>query len=109
VNGGRDLVRFGIFAALLGIVAALAPAPWYETDRGTYVAIGQRWGRDPTPVRKRGRQFWLDLAATHFRVADWYGITRYLLPGGCYLNWPSRWLRRHTPAVAVVARMAPTA
>jgi hypothetical protein len=39
----RGLTRFVVFAALLGIVAALAPAPWYETDRGTYVAIGQRW------------------------------------------------------------------
>jgi len=62
---------------------------------------------DPTHVHKNGRRFWLDLAAERFRVVDWYGITRYLLPGGIYLNWPTRWLRRHTPAVAVVARMAP--
>jgi SAM-dependent methyltransferase len=63
--------------------------------------------RDPTHVHKNGRRFWLELAAKRFRVVDWYGITRYLLPGGIYVNWPTRWLRRHTPAVAVVARMAP--
>jgi len=39
----RGVTQFAVFAALLAAVAALAPAPWYATDRGTYVTIGQRW------------------------------------------------------------------
>jgi hypothetical protein len=39
----RGLVRFVTFAALLAVVAALTPAPWYATDRGAYETIGRQW------------------------------------------------------------------
>lgn len=93
------------------IAALLAPngvfvfvVPVYDGLSGPVIRM---LDRDPTHVHKNSRQFWLDLAAKRFRVADWYGITRYLLPGGLYVNWPTRLWRRHTPAIAVVARTAP--
>jgi SAM-dependent methyltransferase len=60
--------------------------------------------RDPTHVLKWPRQRWLDWAASHFAVVEWQGILRYLLPGGYYLHVAARALRRHTPAIIVVAR-----
>jgi len=60
--------------------------------------------RDPTHVHRVSRQFWLDWASRHFRVEDWWGVFRYLLPGGHYLHWPTRRLRGVAPAVAVIAR-----
>jgi hypothetical protein len=35
---------------------------------------------------------------------QWQGILRYLLPGGYYLHLVTEDLRRHTPAIIVVAR-----
>ena len=59
---------------------------------------------DPTHIHKKGREFWLSWAAGHFQVVEWCGIFRYLLPYGPYVNWPTRWLRSMSPAIAVVAR-----
>ena len=36
----RDFI---LIALLLAVIAALAPAPWYETDRDTYVQIGREY------------------------------------------------------------------
>ncbi|HYU77677.1 MAG TPA: hypothetical protein VEK56_01750 [Vicinamibacterales bacterium] len=35
--------EFLVMAAVLGIIAVLAPMPSYETDRGTYEMIGRAW------------------------------------------------------------------
>jgi SAM-dependent methyltransferase len=75
--------------------------PVYDGLSGPVI---RRLDRDPTHVHKCGRRFWLDLASRRFEVIDWCGIVRYLLPGGIYVNWPSRICRAHTPAVAIVAR-----
>jgi SAM-dependent methyltransferase len=67
-----------------------------------------RWlDEDPTHVHRVGRNEWLAWAAQRFEVLDWVGVTRYLLPGSRYLHVPSRRLRRHTPAIAVVCRNPP--
>lgn len=50
------------------------------------------------------RQRWLDWAESHFALVEWQGILRYLLPGGYYLHLVTEALRRHTPAIIVVAR-----
>jgi SAM-dependent methyltransferase len=60
--------------------------------------------RDPTHLHKWPRQRWLDWAQSHFTLVDWRGIVRYLFPGGYYLHLASHVLRRHTPALVVVAR-----
>jgi SAM-dependent methyltransferase len=60
--------------------------------------------RDPTHLHKWPRRRWLDWAESHFALVGWQGIFRYLLPGGYYLHLASRALRRHTPAIIVVAR-----
>jgi SAM-dependent methyltransferase len=60
--------------------------------------------RDPTHVHKRSRWFWLAWAEANLRLVEWWGLYRYLLPGGHYLHWPTRALRRFTPAIAIVAR-----
>lgn len=38
-----EAIQFVALAGLLGVVASLAPMPWYETDRGTYLTIGRHW------------------------------------------------------------------
>jgi SAM-dependent methyltransferase len=66
-----------------------------------------RWlDRDPTHVHKWPRRAWLDWAARRFRVLEWHGILRYLLPGGHYLHLTTRRLREETPAILVACRRA---
>lgn len=60
--------------------------------------------KDPTHVHKNPRGFWLDWAAERFRVLEWWGILRYLLPFEYYLHVPTRRFRDHTPAILVAAR-----
>lgn len=60
--------------------------------------------KDPTHVHKNPRRFWLEWAAERFAVLEWWGMLRYLLPGGLYLHLPTRRGRNHTPAILVAAR-----
>jgi SAM-dependent methyltransferase len=61
--------------------------------------------KDTTHIHKESRLFWLDWARRHFQVDDWWGIYRYLFPGGYYLHKPTKRFRCFTPAIAVVANM----
>lgn len=77
--------------------------PVYDGPTGPLI----RWlDRDPTHLHKRSRDFWLGWLGEVFQVVDWLGIYRYLLPWNYYLHWPTRWLRRWTPAIVIVARRA---
>ena len=78
--------------------------PVYDGPLGGVV---RRLDRDPTHIHKRPRNFWLDWANEHFRVIDWLGTFRYLMPGGVYVHWPTRRLRGISPAIAVIVRSAP--
>jgi len=60
--------------------------------------------RDTTHIHRMARDFWLHWAGRHFQLEGWWGIFRFLFPGGHYLHWPTRALRRVAPAIAVVAR-----
>ncbi len=60
--------------------------------------------RDPTHVHKKPRAFWLAWARSNFDLQEWQGVFRYLVPGGPYINWPTRALRGVAPALAVVVR-----
>ncbi len=60
--------------------------------------------RDPTHVHKRSRDFWLEWASEAFHVVDWVGVVRFLFPAvHYYLHRPTRSLRRHAPAIVVLA------
>jgi SAM-dependent methyltransferase len=59
---------------------------------------------DPTHLHRVSRGFWLDWAARHFVVHEWWGVFRYLFAGRLYLHWPTRALRRIAPAIAIAAR-----
>lgn len=61
--------------------------------------------RDPTHIHQWPRRKWLEWAARRFNIVTWTGILRYLLPGGVYLHMPTRMLRKHVPAIAVVGRV----
>ncbi len=61
--------------------------------------------RDPTHLHKRERDFWLEMAGTRFHIVDWWGICRYLLPGGFYCHLVTKSFRRHAPAIACLARL----
>ena len=75
--------------------------PVYDGPTGPLVRL---LDGDPTHVHKRSRAFWLDWAAERFDVVDWWGLFRYLLPGGPYVHATTQRWRRATPAIAVVAR-----
>jgi SAM-dependent methyltransferase len=74
--------------------------PVYDGPLGGLVRV---LDHDPTHIHKRSRAFWLSWISQRLVLRDWFGLTRYLLPGGFYVNWMSRSLRRLSPAIAVVA------
>ncbi len=95
-------------AALAALDARVKPGgaivfvvPVYDGPAGILV---RALDRDPTHVQKHSRRFWLSLAAGRFRVEEWWGIFRYLLPRGPYVHVPSLRLRGLAPAIAVLAR-----
>jgi len=56
--------------------------PVYDGPTGPLV---RALDRDRTHVHKESRAFWLDLAPAELEAVDWWGIYRYLLPGGYYV------------------------
>jgi SAM-dependent methyltransferase len=96
-----DAVRAELRSKLAAGGHLVFVVPVYDGLTGPLIRL---LDRDPTHLHKRSRRFWLEWASAGFEVVDWWGIYRYLLPGGCYLHWPTRRLRHFTPAVAVVAR-----
>ncbi len=64
----------------------------------------RRMDKDPTHVHKRARGDWLKWVEQRFSILEWWGMMRYLLPGGLYLHLPTRVARAHTPAILVIAR-----
>jgi SAM-dependent methyltransferase len=75
--------------------------PVYDGLSGPII---RRLDHDETHVHKWPRRHWLDWARARFRILDWRGILRYLLPTGQYLHVATRWCRNHTPAIIVVCR-----
>ncbi len=91
------------------IAAALRPhagfifvVPVYDGLTGPAIRL---LDRDPTHVHKEAREFWLERVGAYFRIVDWWGICRYLLPGGFYCHLVTRSFRRYTPAIACLARL----
>ena len=75
--------------------------PVYDGPSGPFI----RWlDRDPTHVHRESRAFWLQRVGQWFEIEDWWGILRYLVPGGPYLHLVTHRLRHWTPAMACVAR-----
>lgn len=79
----------------------LCVVPVYDGVTGPFIRF---LDRDPTHLHKEPRDFWLDTVGRYFRVIDWWGIYRYLVPGGFYCHLVTRMFRRHTPAIACFAR-----
>lgn len=75
--------------------------PVYDGPLGSIV---RALDADPTHIHKCSRQFWIEWASRTFDVEDWWGIFRYLVPGGPYLHFPSKPLRAIAPAILVRAR-----
>jgi len=75
--------------------------PVYDGPTGPIIRL---LDHDETHVHKRSRGFWLDWARANFTLVDWWGIYRYLMPGGLYPHVATRFWRRATPAIVVLAR-----
>ncbi len=75
--------------------------PVYDGPTGPIIRF---LDRDPTHIHRRSRGHWLRLTGKLFRLVDWWGIYRYLLPGGVYLHATTRRLRWFTPAIACLMR-----
>jgi SAM-dependent methyltransferase len=78
--------------------------PVYDGPTGPLVRL---LDKDATHVHKTSRDFWVAWAEEHFVPIEWWGIYRYLVPGLGYLHYPTRTLRRFTPAIAVLTRNRP--
>jgi SAM-dependent methyltransferase len=96
-----DVVRAGIGERLGPEGRLLFVVPVYTGVTGPLVRL---LDRDVTHVHRRSRSFWLEWAGAVFDIVGWWGIYRYLLPGGHYWHWPTRRLRHVSPAIAVSAR-----
>lgn len=60
--------------------------------------------KDETHVHKKSRWWWIERVAEHFEILEWFGIWRYLLPLGLYVNFPTKWLRNFSPSIMLIAR-----
>jgi SAM-dependent methyltransferase len=92
-----DRVRSEVMRVLRPRGAFLFVVPVYDGATGPLIS---RLDKDPTHIHKRPRSFWLEWASDRFEVVDWHGMFRYLL-GPLYLHWPTRMLRRASPAIVV--------
>ena len=79
----------------------LAVMPVYDGASGPVIRM---LDRDPTHIHKWPRGRWLELIESRFEILDWRGAFRLLIPGGFYLHLPTRRLRSHSPAIAVLGR-----
>ncbi len=75
--------------------------PVYDGPTGPLIRL---LDRDPTHVHKHGRDHWLALSGEIFELVEWWGIYRFLFPGGFYMHLVTRSLRRCTPALACLMR-----
>lgn len=99
---GAALDAFSSMLAPGGIVLAVMPV--YDGLSGPII---HRLDSDPTHLHKWPRDKWLRLIGDHFELLDWHGAFRLLVPFGPYLHFPTRRLRRHSPAILVVGRRRP--
>ncbi len=90
------------------IVGSLRPGgafvfvvPVYDGLTGPLIRL---LDRDPTHVHKVSRGFWLHRVEPRLELIDWWGIFRYLLPGGLYVHLVTHALRACSPAIAGVMR-----
>ena len=90
-----------IYQSLVAGGAFVFVVPVYDGPTGPII---RTLDRDPTHLHKRGRRYWIELASWRFQLIDWWGIYRYLFPGGLYMHIVTRALRRYTPAVACLLR-----
>jgi SAM-dependent methyltransferase len=74
--------------------------PVYDGPLGPVVRI---LDRDETHVQLRSRQWWLDWAGSHFKVAESLGIFRMLTPWNQYIHLPTQTFRKIAPAILVTA------
>jgi SAM-dependent methyltransferase len=75
--------------------------PVYDGPTGPVI---RALDKDPTHIHRESRDFWLKCARDRFEIVDWWGITRYLFPGGYYLHAVTHRWRRFTPAIACLLR-----
>ena len=99
----------GAFAAVRehlapdGIFAFSVPV--YDGPVGVLV---EAMDLDPTHVHKIGRDAWLERADENgFRVLRWLGILRYFAASKVYVHRHTTRLRRHAPAILVLAAARP--
>ena len=90
------------------IAAALRPGgsfvfvvPVYDGPTGPLIRF---LDRDPTHVHRKPRAYWLERTGVHFEILNWWGIYRYLFPGGFYMHAVTRIFRNCSPAIACLAR-----
>jgi SAM-dependent methyltransferase len=79
----------------------IAVVPVYDGASGPVIKL---LDHDVTHIHRWGRSAWIDLIGEHFELLDWVGVFRYGVPAGPYLHYPTRLLRKHSPAVLIVGR-----
>jgi len=79
----------------------MAALPVYDGASGPVIKL---LDRDVTHIHRWDRSAWIDLIGEHFELLDWVGVFRYGVPAGPYLHYPTRLLRKHSPAILIVGR-----
>ena len=75
-----DRVRDSLHSKLAPGGYLIFVVPVYDGPTGPLIRL---LDRDATHVHKRSRRFWLEWVGAGLQVVEWWGIYRYLLPGGC--------------------------
>ncbi len=95
----------GMFDWIVGSLreggALVFVVPVYDGVTGPLVRL---LDRDPTHVHRDSRDYWLHRADPRLELVEWWGIVRYLLPGGIYIHAVTRMWRAFSPAIACVMR-----
>lgn len=93
--------RDTIGSFLKGAGAFIFVVPVYDGFLGPVIRL---LDKDETHVHKKSRAFWLRWTERFFTIDHWFGVFRYLVPGGYYIHRPTKVLRFIAPAIGVVAR-----
>jgi len=98
-----EMSMAAIKAALRPGGIALVVVPVYDGPLGWLV---RKLDKDPTHIHKESRKFWLDLVQRHFALLEWQGAFRKLISGKFYLHFPTKLLRKSSPAIIMVMQRA---
>jgi SAM-dependent methyltransferase len=96
-----DSAAIAIKSRLCAMGCFIFVVPVYDGPTGPLIKL---LDHDATHIHRMPRTWWLQWAARHFTLCQWWGMYRYLLPGNIYVHLPTKTFRNFTPAIAVAVK-----